>query len=447
MLGEFNTRRRSEDFQNRYTECLIAGSFFGREQVVELSVKTITFQITEDCNLRCTYCYQGNKSKETLKLEDAKKFIDILIEDSYKDDSFVSLKNTKAVIIEFIGGEPLLQTNLIREIINYFEFKCIQEKHPWGVNRIYSMISNGVNYFAKETQILLKETKGKMSFSISLDGNEDLHDACRVFEDGTGSYKIAEEGCKHYLKNYNEKMTTKMTISTYNVEYISDALQNMFNLGYKYIHANCVYEKGWTVEHAKILYEKLKQVADYLLENDLENELGISMFDENRYKPLSEEENQNYCGSTGYMLCITPSGVITPCLRFAKSSLGKELGDFAIGDVENGIGKKSIYKENIDKLNEVTRKSQSTEECWNCPVAMGCGWCTSLNYQETGSVNKRVTYICEMHRATSLANVYYWNKVYKKNNEDKKFIMHLEKEIALRIIDEKEYDMLIALSK
>jgi hypothetical protein len=52
-----------------------------------------------------------------------------------------------------------------------------------------------------------------------------------------------------------------------------------------------------------------------------------------------------------------------------------------------------------------------------------------------------------MHRSRSLANVYYWNKVYQKNNEDKIFEMHLEKEHALQIISEEEYNMLLELSQ
>lgn len=447
MLGEQTNRKREEDFQNRFSQCLVASTYFGREFNNELSVKTITFQVTEDCNLRCTYCYQINKSKKVMSLEDAKKFIDTIIADSYKEDSLVSLKNTRAVIIEFIGGEPLLETKLIREIVNYFEYRCIQEKHPWAINHIFSMISNGVNYFSNETQKLLTETKGRMSFSISLDGNEELHDACRVFSDGRGSYKIAEKACKHYIENYNKNMTTKMTISPYNIEHTYVALKNLFDLGYNYIHANCVYEKGWTINHAKILYSELKKIADHILDNNLENSLGISIFDESRFKPLDKEDNQNYCGSTGHMLCLTPNGVITPCLRFASSSLGDELGDISIGDIHNGLGNVTCHKNNIIDLNSITRRSQSTDECFNCPVATGCGWCTALNYQETGSINKRVTYICEMHRAASLVNVYYWNKVYKKNNEDNIFKMHLPRELALNIIDENEYEMLLELSK
>ncbi|MBQ2015594.1 MAG: hypothetical protein II207_01170 [Clostridia bacterium] len=52
-----------------------------------------------------------------------------------------------------------------------------------------------------------------------------------------------------------------------------------------------------------------------------------------------------------------------------------------------------------------------------------------------------------MHKARSLANVYYWNKYYALNGIDKKMPMNLPKEEALKFIDEAEYAMLQELLK
>ena len=78
---------------------------------------------------------------------------------------------------------------------------------------------------------------------------------------------------------------------------------------------------------------------------------------------------------------------------------------------------------------------------------MGCAWCSAYNYEEFGTPNKRATYICDMHKAISMANVYYWNKLYKYLGIDKTFEMHIPKEWALEIIDEDEYNYLLTLSK
>lgn len=414
--------------------------------------KTITFQVTDDCNLRCTYCYQINKGKRVMSLETAKKFIDMLIEESYDPESYVSIETTPSVVIEFIGGEPLLEIDLIDEITSYFRARLIQENHPWTSKILFSMISNGVLYFDPKVQDYIKRNNRHLSFGISLDGCKELHDMCRVFPDGTGSYDLAEAGCIHYKNNFNSNMLTKMTIAPENITWTYEAFLNLFNLGYPVIHANCVYEKGWTINHAIVLYDQLKKIADYILENDLEDVVICTILDEFSCVPEHKFDNKNYCGSTGCMLTCDPDGIVAPCIRFLKSSLGEELGDFALGDVDHGLGKVECHKCNICTLDSITRRSQSTDECFNCPISLGCGWCTAYNYQELGTPDARCTYICWMHRARSLANVYYWNKVYQKhceldtNGRIKTFDMFLPKELALQIISEDEYDMLYELA-
>jgi radical SAM peptide maturase (CXXX-repeat target family) len=410
-------------------------------------VKTITFQVTDGCNLRCTYCYQINKGKRVMSFETAKEFFDMLVEDSYKDDTYVSLKTTPGIVIEFIGGEPLLEIELIDKITDYVRWKLISENHPWANKILFSMISNGVMYFSPEVQEYLTKNHGYVSFGISLDGCRDLHDMCRIFPDGTGSYDLAESGCVHYMKNFDSGMLTKLTVAPENITWLYEAFVNLHRLGYKIIHANCVYEKGWNIDHAKILYEQLKKIADYILEHDLEEDVYFRFFDENDCQPLTEENNQNYCGSTGCMLACDPDGIVCPCIRFMKSSLGDELGNFDLGDIKNGIGKTERHKNNINILDSISRRSQSTDECWECPIASGCGWCTAYNFQETGSPNKRCTYICWMHRARSLANVYFWNKAYKKHNDDEKYNLLLPQDLALQIISEDEYNMLKLLAE
>lgn len=446
---ESKIRIKFEQYQDYLSRLLDAKENFEEEEVLRDRgpAKTATFQVTDDCNLKCTYCYQINKGKRKMTFEIAKQFVDLLVRDSYNEGTYVSLDTTPGIVFEFIGGEPLLEIDLINEICEYIEWKLISENHPWADKHIYSFISNGVEYFDPRVQDFLTRYNGRVSFGISLDGCKPLHDMCRVFPDGTGSYDLAEAGCIHYRANYDDKMLTKMTICPENLTWTFEAFKNLYRLGYPVIHANCVYEKGWTINHATILYNQLKQIADFILDNNLENTIEFTMFDDAFFTPLNRKDDQNYCGSTGCMMCCDPDGNIAPCVRFLKSSLGEELGDFTIGHVRSGFGIEEVDKKNIELLDSITRRSQSTDDCWACPIAAGCGWCTAYNYQELGTPDARCTYICWTHRARSLANVYYWNKVYKKNNEDRVLKMYLQKEYALQIITEEEYNMLLELAQ
>ena len=93
-------------------------------------------------------------------------------------------------------------------------------------------------------------------------------------------------------------------------------------------------------------------------------------------------------------------------------------------------------------LQSINRVNQSTEECINCPIASGCAWCQAYNYQDSGEFFHRATYICDMHKATSLANVYYWNMKYKKLHRPYLFKMWLPEEEIKKILPNDELQLL-----
>ena len=110
-------------------------------------VKTITFQITDDCNLCCSYCYQHNKGHHKMPFEVAKKLIDEILTNDKSINSYVKSENAIGIVLEFIGGEPFLEVDLIDKIIDYFIEKCIILHHPWIDRFRVSICSNGVLYF------------------------------------------------------------------------------------------------------------------------------------------------------------------------------------------------------------------------------------------------------------------------------------------------------------
>ena len=62
----------------------------------------------------------------------------------------------------------------------------------------------------------IEKHKHYLSFSISIDGNKELHDSCRVFEDGSGSYDKAMAAALHFAETA-QSFNTKITVSPDNV--------------------------------------------------------------------------------------------------------------------------------------------------------------------------------------------------------------------------------------
>ena len=134
----------------------------------------------------------------------------------------------------------------------------------------------------------------------------------------------------------------------------------------------------------------------------------------NFFHPKQPDDLENWCGGNGVMLAVDPDGIIYPCLRYMESSLAGQQEPYSIGDVDTGICQTECDRCRVECLKKIDRRTQSTDECFNCPVAEGCSWCTAYNYQVFGTPDARATYICDMHKARALGNIYFWNHYYEK---------------------------------
>lgn len=417
------------------------GSNSGNEKILS---RTVTWQVTDNCNLACTYCYQINKGKRRMSFETAKKLVDeLLAGKDGKVNSYISVEKSPAIILEFIGGEPFMEIELIDKICDYFIKRAFELRHPWAIYHMISICSNGVLYRDPRVQKFLEKHKHNISFSVTLDGNKDLHDACRVFANDTskGSYDLAYDACTDWMSRGNY-MGSKITIAAANLQYLFSAVKHMIDLGYDDINTNCVYEEEWTAEHAKLFYSEMKKIADYKLENNLIESNYVSLFEENYFCPKDESDLDNWCGGTGSMLSMDPDGWLFPCIRYMESSLGDERQRYSIGHIDTGVGDTKCHSDRIKCLNCITRRSESTDECFYCPIANGCSLCSAYNFQVYGTPDSRVTNICIMHKARALVNIYYWNKVYIKLGIHKYFKNYVKDEWALDIISEEELTLL-----
>ncbi len=378
--------------------------------------KSVTFQVTEDCNLRCSYCYQICKSAAAMDFSVAAAFIDTLFRMDAEGSAWVNEREAYAIILEFIGGEPLLEVGLMERIIDYFYDKAIALRHRWAVHHRISLSTNGMLYFTQPVQRFIQKYRGRLSLSITLDGHKALHDACRVDACGNGSYDTVASACRHYMQHHGS-LGTKITIAPENVGMLYDAFVHMVELGFTEINANCVFEDVWDDEiHPLVLYEQMIRIANYVVRGGLEDALSCSLFDTYAGEPSRMEGN--WCGGTGKMLALDHMGMVYPCIRYMKSSLGEEATPIVIGDT-SGVGVSPEHANTMRMLDGVTRRSQMDDECYDCEYGGGCAWCSAYNYQMTGTPDRHIKSICGMHKARVAAITYYRRLSRYANEVDK----------------------------
>lgn len=137
--------------------------------------RTITFIVTKDCQLVCKYCYLvGKNPNEKMTLDVAKKAVDKILENSY-------FFNEERVVWDFIGGEPLLEIDLITNIVDYIEMRLEALSHHWKNNYGIRITTNGLLYKSQKVQNFISKYQNILNLSISIDGTKSKQDLNRVF--------------------------------------------------------------------------------------------------------------------------------------------------------------------------------------------------------------------------------------------------------------------------
>lgn len=366
------------------------------------SAQVISFIVTEDCNLRCKYCYITHKaSNKVMNFETAKCFIDYIFTSK--------IHKQKSVAVEFIGGEPCLEMELIDQICDYFKLKAYEVQSDWYWNYRISICSNGVNYSSDEVQHFIAKNLGKLSFAISIDGTKEKHDSQRIFPNGDGSYDIIEKSIPLYISQFGGH--TKATFSRNDLPTLKDSIISLWNKGITEVAANVVFEDVWEAGDDVVFEEQLKELADYALDNHLFDKYICTFFLDFIGQYYNREDlERSWCGA-GKMLALGPNGNIYPCVRYKDYSLNKN-PERIFGNIYQG----GIDMELVRPFIQSKIRLQSDSECINCSVATGCAFCQGFNYDvaDEPTIFYRAKYICKMHKARVRANNYYFAKLFNR---------------------------------
>jgi len=362
--------------------------------------KNITFVLTEECQLRCKYCYfVAKNSHNKMSFDIARRTIDYLLGEP-------DLFPESSVVIDFIGGEPLLEIDLLDKICDYFKMQSYLKMHPWFERYRISISTNGLLYSNDSVQRFISKNKTHLGIGITIDGIRQKHDLQRVFPDGRGSYEAVVRQIPLWLEQFPES-STKVTIAREDLPYIKDSILHLWDLGIKYININLIFENVWKDGDDLIFEDQLVQLADEIIKNRYYIGRSCSFFSRIIGKPVISDGN--WCGA-GKMLAVDSTGSFYPCVRFTPFSLNNREA-IVVGNCFTGIDSNRLRP-----FLALNLHSQSPAECLECNVASGCAWCQGMNYDVANidTIYQRATYLCKMHKARVRANQYFYDKIDKE---------------------------------
>lgn len=363
----------------------------------------IAFVVTKACQLQCKYCYLVGKNQEgKMSFDVAQKAIDYIL----NERKFLS---TPSVTFDFIGGEPLLEIKLLEDITSYIIASMQKLSHPWKDNFHLKITTNGLLYRDKRVQRYISRYKEILRLSISFDGIKAKHDLNRVFPNGQGSYNkvlIAIPLWKEQFPNEG----TRMVVSHDDLRFIKDSAVHLIQLGITIFDINTVLENVWEQGDDAIYEKQLIGLADYIIDNNLEEDVRISSFDDKIGMPVPKEQILSPCGKM--LMAIDSKGDCYPCMRFMDYSL-RDKEARPIGNIYEGINWNKLRPYKI-----IENLAYSSPKCLECEIANGCKSCLAENYDSSlsASIYQRSVVACLMHQARVRAKNYYWNKLSRKQN-------------------------------
>ncbi|MBC3805513.1 thioether cross-link-forming SCIFF peptide maturase [Acetobacterium fimetarium] len=344
-------------------------------------IKSMCLHVAHDCNLKCNYCFaaQGDfdGEKMLMPLEVGKKAIDFIVTQS---------KNRENLEIDFFGGEPLMNLDVVKQLVVYGNEMA--EKHHKKFK--YTMTTNGVLLDA-ETREYLNETMDNIV--LSLDGRKEVNDRMRQTVNDKGSFDVIINNIKAMAELRGDRdHYVRGTYTHYNLDFSKD-VQFLAEQGFKSISVEPVVSessKGYAITEADlpvIMEEYDKLALSYLKRH--EDGLHYNFFHFNVdldqgpcvYKRLSG------CGAGRDYVAVTPEGDVYPCHQF----VGNEI--FKMGDVFRGIENTEIRKE--FEAGNLLEKEACTE-CW-CKYFCG-GGCHANAYNFNGTIMKPHNVSCEIER-------------------------------------------------
>jgi uncharacterized protein len=344
----------------------------------DFPLASLVMNITNQCNLSCTYCYEFGADKiatpsgkpKYMDLETAKASVDFLLRES---------KDRQAVHITFFGGETLMNFKLLREVVVYAREQVALQ----GRTVDFSLTTNATLLTAEIISFLADNAIG---VTVSMDGPADLQDKRRVYKNGRGSYARIEPRLRALIAGHRTRAITARVTLTDGVTDVLRIYRHLKDdLGFHEVGFAPVTSSGeqsYSVNDEDMVgvLEQFQALAREWLEYALQGRMhGFSNVSETIGELVKGVNKSHPCGAAIGLVGVSPGGDISPCHRFTDADT------HSLGHISTGIDK--AKQEDFLNRGHVGAK-YDCQKCWARPLcAGGCHHEAFVRYGDTGHAN------------------------------------------------------------
>jgi uncharacterized protein len=347
----------------------------------------LTLFLNHRCNMRCRYCYTGEKFDRAMPRAVMERAIEFGFEEGKKN----------FLLISFFGGEPMLELDRMEQAVAYAGRRAGEV----GKRMFWAVATNGTVLDDRRLR-LLKEHDFQVQ--VSLDGSPAAHDATRRFRNGRSSHARIERNLRRLLCE-GFKVRVVAVIDPANTAFLGESFDHLMDVGVRQILFSPNYTGEWTDEACDRFEAALRDLGDrYMARLRAAQDVRLDPLNGKVVTHLAEGyKEKNLCQFGQQEIAVSPSGRIYPCDRLVCEDDNPEV---CIGDVHDGL--------DVARRDEMVRnKNKPDPECAECELQPRCmHWCGCANYETTGSVWQVAPIVCWFERcfiaeADRVANTLY----------------------------------------
>ncbi len=324
--------------------------------------------VTNRCNQSCVYCHASSDDACMASGDMSVDTADLIVKN-------ILMSPSRHIKIEFQGGEPTLNFEIIRHVVSR---RGVLEGLGKAVD--FVICSNLLNVSDEEIKFLVDN---KVSVSTSLDGPAYLHDQCRVINSGGGTHAKVVGTLSRFRENGHDAVAALLTVHKGNIFCLSDVIDEYLRLGFESVFIRSLNPFGRCEKNAALLvYEQeefvsaYKNAVEYIIEL---NRKGIRISEE--YFTMMARRILTPFGC-GFVDMQSPAGGAICALMYDAEGnvfasdearmMYRSHADteFLLGNVHVDTRREWFRGEKVDRM-----LRDSVLEC-----IPGCGWCVFLPY-------------------------------------------------------------------
>lgn len=318
----------------------------------------LSLVLSHGCNLRCTYCYTGEKYDRPMPLPVARRAVDFGFEEARRSP----------LTLAFFGGEPLLELELLEAVVRY----AVEQSRRRNQVLHFAVTTNGT-LLDERRLALLREYRFQVQ--VSVDGGPAAHDLHRRFVSGAPSWEHVA-GNLSRLREAGLAPQVLAVLTPENAHLLADSYAQLVALGQERIYFSPSYGAPWDEAAAARLAVGLRALGEAWLGHWREGR--VVKLDPLHGKIVSHllggSKRPVACGFGEEELAVAPSGRLYPCDRLVRED---DDDTVAVGNVFGGVDR--------GKRAALTRQKLTLdEECAACELRPRCTRACGCAQVETG---------------------------------------------------------------